>query len=346
MVRVAACRDQFMKTKMCPHVRAGGCRRGSVCCFAHSASELRSLPNLQKTRLCEMWQKQGSCPNGPNCPFAHGEKELKFTSAYFKTDLCKYWKSGFCGAGDECRHAHGIPELRPRNFKANEGISSREGCNLDMKDVSEGRISPAVSFVSYPFSFVSSGSVEHRPFNSLSDSPRAEYDLSGDLSSGFGTVPTEEEEEDAFASLKQCGLGCRGTSTDVSIDQSTGVGGTTGASSACDDVYVSTSAADMMYTESPSCSPTFAPMEGPTNMQFVSMTSFKAPVVPICVRIDDRFTGIDATSGVLCFMPISKDARSPYIDVCRCANCIRMHEFLSSIPIDLLMNNQPLFYQD
>lgn len=121
-MRAVASKDQFIKTKMCPHLdSSGGCKRGLTCNYAHKQTELRGMPNLQKTRLCELWLT-GSCPNGVECQFAHGEKELRFTPAYFKTDLCKYWKAGFCSAGDECRHAHGVPELRLRKLSSSGDI--------------------------------------------------------------------------------------------------------------------------------------------------------------------------------------------------------------------------------
>lgn len=60
------------------------------------------------------------CTQGTSCSFAHGERELHSTSNYFKTDICKYWKAGHCSAGDDCRHAHGVHELRPRKFNIDQ----------------------------------------------------------------------------------------------------------------------------------------------------------------------------------------------------------------------------------
>lgn len=58
MVRVAASRDAFTKTQICPHLQLpGGCRRGTSCNFAHSQIEVRSKPDLRKTRLCDKYMQ-------------------------------------------------------------------------------------------------------------------------------------------------------------------------------------------------------------------------------------------------------------------------------------------------
>jgi hypothetical protein len=41
----------FVKTKMCPHLQVGNCQAGAACRFAHSLEELRSKPNLTKTKV-------------------------------------------------------------------------------------------------------------------------------------------------------------------------------------------------------------------------------------------------------------------------------------------------------
>lgn len=45
----------FYKTKLCPHLAEGGCTRGSHCNYAHSETELRDVPNLKKTKLCQLF---------------------------------------------------------------------------------------------------------------------------------------------------------------------------------------------------------------------------------------------------------------------------------------------------
>lgn len=42
----------FYKTKLCPNIMKGYCNRGEDCNFAHNFNEIRSKPNLYKTRLC------------------------------------------------------------------------------------------------------------------------------------------------------------------------------------------------------------------------------------------------------------------------------------------------------
>ncbi|CEL96963.1 unnamed protein product [Vitrella brassicaformis CCMP3155] len=110
--------DQFWKTKLCIPFQKGRCKRGAQCCYAHGEAELNPAVNLQKTKMCERFLK-GFCRNA-NCTFAHGEHELRATPDYFKTDLCKYWKQGHCPAGPNCRHAHGLSELRQRSYRRTE----------------------------------------------------------------------------------------------------------------------------------------------------------------------------------------------------------------------------------
>ena len=73
------------KTKLCPVVKIGAeCSRGIRCHFAHSHDELRSKPNLSKTKICENFAK-GNCDMGDNCNYAHSELELRSTPDIYKT---------------------------------------------------------------------------------------------------------------------------------------------------------------------------------------------------------------------------------------------------------------------
>ena len=47
---------KFFKTKICPHFIEGNCRRGDSCNYAHSQTELKEVPNLKKTRICQLYQ--------------------------------------------------------------------------------------------------------------------------------------------------------------------------------------------------------------------------------------------------------------------------------------------------
>ncbi|CEM13176.1 unnamed protein product [Vitrella brassicaformis CCMP3155] len=112
-------RDQWWKTRMCQFTGDGQpCPRGQRCPFAHTVEELRPLPDLTKTRVCEEWER-GQCPymHDPKaCKYAHGVAELRTTDDYFKTAICQHWLRGECRAGASCRHAHGVAELRPRGY--------------------------------------------------------------------------------------------------------------------------------------------------------------------------------------------------------------------------------------
>lgn len=102
---------RLMKTKMCYFYERGKCASQN-CRYAHSHSELRHVPNLQKTKLCKVWAQQGICHEGENCVFAHGETELRVTDGIYKTQMCHFFERGRCLKGDRCNHAHGPEDLR------------------------------------------------------------------------------------------------------------------------------------------------------------------------------------------------------------------------------------------
>jgi len=103
-------REQFHKTKMCVFHKKNKCALGSGCPFAHSPKELQAVPDLAKTKLCYNFFRQ-KC-NDSRCKFAHGYQELRATEGVYKTELCRWWGSGSCKAGDSCRYAHGVEQLR------------------------------------------------------------------------------------------------------------------------------------------------------------------------------------------------------------------------------------------
>lgn len=54
----------------------GACTKGESCSFAHTRSDLRFQPNLQKTHLCLAFQRNGTCRDGSACKYAHGVEDL------------------------------------------------------------------------------------------------------------------------------------------------------------------------------------------------------------------------------------------------------------------------------
>mmetsp|Transcript_3317 Transcript_3317/g.7349 ORF Transcript_3317/g.7349 Transcript_3317/m.7349 type:complete len:276 (+) Transcript_3317:173-1000(+) len=65
------------KTTMCRAHARGRCRYGLDCIFAHSPEELRRMPDLTKTKLCQAWLK-GACPlEDSQCRFAHGSTDKR-----------------------------------------------------------------------------------------------------------------------------------------------------------------------------------------------------------------------------------------------------------------------------
>lgn len=106
--------SKHYKTQLCPFLFGENkhCAKGNKCGYAHSNEELRSRPDLRKTKLCSAYMK-GQCTDR-DCKYAHGRHELRWTHQYYKTSPCKYWACGTCYAGDNCRHAHGEGEIREK----------------------------------------------------------------------------------------------------------------------------------------------------------------------------------------------------------------------------------------
>lgn len=102
---------QLAKTKMCAFFERGRCA-SAQCRYAHAAAELRSPPNLQKTKLCRAFL-QGNCLDGEGCVFAHGDHDLRVTEGIYKTQICNFFERGYCKKGERCNHAHGVSDLRP-----------------------------------------------------------------------------------------------------------------------------------------------------------------------------------------------------------------------------------------
>lgn len=104
------------KTKICTYHLNGKCTRASKCQFAHSKDELRSPPDLYKTRLCAAHSSSEGCSKGDACRFAHGETELRWTPDVYKISRCPYYienVNSSCLMKDACRWAHGEADLRP-----------------------------------------------------------------------------------------------------------------------------------------------------------------------------------------------------------------------------------------
>lgn len=117
-------RKQFLRTKMCPFLIKGKCTNEEFCSYAHSVvrgtfysdnccsiitfssqDQLRPLPDLRQTKLCDETKQGRSCKN-PYCTFAHAIYELKQPTPdliTYKTALCFFWKKGKCFNGTKCR---------------------------------------------------------------------------------------------------------------------------------------------------------------------------------------------------------------------------------------------------
>jgi hypothetical protein len=115
-----------MKTEMCKFFLANRCAKGTSCQFAHSASEIREKPELNRTSMCRDFLQTGTCQT-PGCRFAHDERELRTTSAFFKTRLCRFASSGRCKHGSACRFAHESGELFYDSSRTSQPPPSEDG---------------------------------------------------------------------------------------------------------------------------------------------------------------------------------------------------------------------------
>ncbi|SBT45008.1 zinc finger protein, putative [Plasmodium ovale wallikeri] len=114
-------KKQFFKTKMCPFQKNKNyCLNESNCHYAHSVDELKPMPDLRNTKLCDYIKKKVPCRD-INCKFAHDIDTLKPSVhlATYKSTICSFWGKGKCFNGNKCRFAHGNDDI-----KTNEGIDA------------------------------------------------------------------------------------------------------------------------------------------------------------------------------------------------------------------------------
>ncbi|SBT37212.1 hypothetical protein, conserved [Plasmodium ovale wallikeri] len=106
-------RQHFWKTKLCPLHMENRCKEGNNCDYAHSIEDLRSIPDLKRTKLCYKLLKGEKCFN-KKCNYAHNQDELKSAQNLFayKSSMCKFVANKTCLNGSTCRFAHSIDELR------------------------------------------------------------------------------------------------------------------------------------------------------------------------------------------------------------------------------------------
>lgn len=69
-------KEIFVKTTICKFYAQSSCTKGGDCKFAHTADELKPLPDLRCTRPCLLFAK-GFCTAGGSCTFAHSKSELR-----------------------------------------------------------------------------------------------------------------------------------------------------------------------------------------------------------------------------------------------------------------------------
>jgi len=92
---------KLTKTKMCKFEIRGLCSKGTQCLYAHSAEELKPLPDFRCTKICSVMVQTGSC-NNSGCTFAHSRDELRT-----KTKICRFFiETGSCKLESQCHFAH------------------------------------------------------------------------------------------------------------------------------------------------------------------------------------------------------------------------------------------------
>ncbi|SCP02555.1 zinc finger protein, putative [Plasmodium malariae] len=107
-------KKQFFKTKMCPFQKNKNyCLNESNCHYAHSIDELKPMPDLRNTKLCDYIKKKMPCRD-VNCKFAHDIDTLKPSVhlATYKSTICSFWGKGKCFNGNKCRFAHGVEDIK------------------------------------------------------------------------------------------------------------------------------------------------------------------------------------------------------------------------------------------
>jgi hypothetical protein len=110
--------EQLTKTKMCRFQPLGKCTKGVSCPFAHHRSEVKSQPDLRRTKLCKALLQTGQCDNPKTCCYAHNREELRSTDAFQKTKLCRNLQFGKCSRGNKCHFAHSTAELKAPELTA------------------------------------------------------------------------------------------------------------------------------------------------------------------------------------------------------------------------------------
>ncbi|GAB68314.1 zinc finger containing protein [Plasmodium cynomolgi strain B] len=124
-------KKQFFKTKMCPFQKNKNyCLNESNCHYAHSIDELKPMPDLRNTKLCDYVKKKIPCRDD-NCKFAHDIDTLKPSVhlATYKSTICSFWGKGKCFNGNKCRFAHGTEDI-----KTNEQIDILQGLKCSKKN--------------------------------------------------------------------------------------------------------------------------------------------------------------------------------------------------------------------
>ena len=106
-------------------VRAGTCRYGHQCDFAHDARELRR-------NLNQFWYQGVRCDKPDHddrkCEFAHNDMEVMYHPNVYKTKMCeKFSTPQGCPNNQYCAYAHGKMEFRQPKFQQGSSGNAPRG---------------------------------------------------------------------------------------------------------------------------------------------------------------------------------------------------------------------------
>lgn len=140
---------QMVKTKLCMDFQTRGCMRSNNCPYAHSADELRALPDLRKTKICAAVLAGKGCKNRA-CRYAHSDEELRLTChfAEYRTRVCRFAREQGgrgCLYGSRCPYAHSEKELRMLTEPTRPQTDDSKGTNTSLPQTDTPNILPAVS---------------------------------------------------------------------------------------------------------------------------------------------------------------------------------------------------------
>ncbi|MBX9587400.1 MAG: AAA family ATPase [Gammaproteobacteria bacterium] len=145
------------KTILCKNFKAGGCKKGDKCTYAHGENELIKLKKSDKTQKTNPEKPQASATadapkkavKADKKPSKEAEKQ-SMQPDKFKTAPCKNFKVGKCTFGDKCNFAHGKDQLvKPQKSKTDSTVKSTDDKTEDRNDKASSTTQPVRTSKAY-----------------------------------------------------------------------------------------------------------------------------------------------------------------------------------------------------